>query len=315
LRAHLIKRILTIVPVIFLVSLIVFLLLHLIPGDPALVYVGEDAEPGEIERIRFEMGLDRPLYVQFGTWFVKIIRGDFGESIIYQRPVIDLILERLPVTLSFGFFAMLISLMFAIPSGILAAVNHNTYKDYFFTFIAVLGISIPGFWLSLMFISTFSLKLGWLPATGYVPLTENFWGGVECLILPSTAHALLTAAIVARMLRSSMLEVLRQDFITTARGKGLPARWVIYKHALKNAFAPTLTIIGFQIGAVIGGSIIFETIFTLPGVGQMIYTAIGDRDYPVVQGCLLIIALSFVLVNLIVDLLYSYFDPRITYEK
>ncbi len=310
-----IKRSLTIVPVILLVSLIVFLLIHFIPGDPALVFVGEDAAPGEVERIRFEMGLDQPLYVQFGTWLAMVARGDFGESIIYQRPVIDLIWERLPVTLSFGFFSMLISLMIAIPSGILAAVNQNTYKDYFFTFIAVLGISIPGFWLALMFIFTFSLKLGWLPAIGYIPLTQDFWGGVECLILPSTAHALLTAAIVARMLRSSMLEVLRQDFITTARGKGLPERWVIYKHALKNAFAPTLTVIGFQIGAVIGGSIIFETIFTLPGIGQMIYTAIGDRDYPVVQGCLLVIAFSFVFVNLIVDLLYSYFDPRITYER
>jgi len=313
-RVYIIKRILTIVPVIFLVSFIVFLLLHLIPGDPALVFVGEDADPGEVERIRFEMGLDQPLYVQFGTWFAKIIRGDFGESIIYQRPVIDLIWERLPVTLSFGFLALLISLILAIPSGILAAANQNTYKDYFFTLIAVLGISIPGFWLALIFIFTFSLKLGWLPAIGYVPLTQNFWGGLKYLILPSTSHAFLTAAIVARMIRSSMLEVLRQDFITTARGKGLPARWVIYKHALKNAFAPTLTVIGFQIGAVVGGSVIFETIFTLPGVGQMIYTAIGDRDYPVVQGCLLIVAFGFVLVNLIVDLLYSYFDPRITYE-
>ncbi len=314
-RVYVIKRIMTIVPVIFLVSVIVFILIHFIPGDPALVFVGEDAAPGEVELIRVEMGLDKPLYVQFGTWLSKIVRGDFGESIIYQRPVINLLIERLPVTLSFGFFSMLISLLFAIPAGIMAAANQNTYKDYFFTLIAVLGISIPGFWLALMFIFIFSLKLGWLPAIGYIPLTQDFLGGLKCLILPSTAHAMLTAAIVARMLRSSMLEVLRQDYITTARGKGLPERWVIYKHALKNAFAPTLTVIGFQIGAVIGGSIIFETIFTLPGVGQMIYTAIGDRDYPVVQGCLLIIAFSFVLVNLIVDLLYSYFDPRITYER
>jgi peptide/nickel transport system permease protein len=204
--------------------------------------------------------------------------------------------------------------MLAVPSGVLAAVNQNNYKDYFFTLVAVLGVSIPNFWLSLLFIIWFSMYLDWFPTTGYVSPLVDFWSWLHHLVLPAVSHGILTAAIVARMTRSTMLEVLRQDYITTAKGKGLPRRVVIIKHALKNAFAPTLTVIGFQLGNIFGGAIITETIFSLPGVGQLIYRSIGNRDYPVVQGSILLIAIAFIFINLIVDLCYSYFDPRIRYE-
>ncbi|MCG8639441.1 MAG: ABC transporter permease [Desulfobacterales bacterium] len=313
-KTYILKRIIQIVPVLFLIALMVFILLRLIPGDPVLVMVGDEAEPGMVEALRHEMGLDKPLMIQFFYWLVKIIQLDFGTSITYRMDVLPLILQRLPVTLTFGLFSTLFAVALAVPSGIIAAVHQNTYKDYLFTLLAVFGVSIPSFWLALMFIMFFSLNLGWFPATGYVSPFTDFFSGMKYLVLPCVSHGILTAAIIARMTRSTMLEVLRQDYITTAKGKGLPHRWVIYKHALKNAFAPTLTIIGFQLGNVLGGAVITETIFTLPGLGQLVYHAIGQRDYPVIQACILITAVGFVFINLMVDLLYSYFDPRIRYE-
>jgi peptide/nickel transport system permease protein len=313
-KTYVIKRLLQVIPVLFLIAGIVFFLLRLIPGDPAAIYVGANAEPGVVESIRREMGLDQPIYIQFFIWLSRVMRGDFGASIFYHLDVIQLILQRLPVTLTLGFLSMVFALLLAVPSGIMASVNQNSYKDYLFTLLAVMGISIPGFWLALMMVIFFSVKLGWFPATGYVSPFEHFLKGMHYLVLPCISQALLASAIIARMTRSTMLEVLRQEYMTTARGKGLPKVWVVGKHALKNAFAPTLTVIGFQLGNILGGAVITETIFSLPGIGQLIYTAIGQRDYPIVQGCILLTAFGFVIINLVVDLLYSYFDPRIVYE-
>jgi peptide/nickel transport system permease protein len=314
LKIYLIKRLIQSVPTLLLIAVMVFFLIRLIPGDPALVLMGEQPDPAALEAIRHEMGLDKPIYVQFLIWLSKVGRGDFGKSIVYKIEIIQLILQRLPVTLTFGGFSMLFALLIAIPSGIIASVHRNTYKDYLFTLLAVLGVSIPSFWLALMFVVFFSVKLGWFPTMGYVSPFEDFLKGMHYLILPCVSHGILSAAIIARMTRSSMLEVLRQDYITTARGKGLPKFWIIYKHAFKNAFAPTLTVIGFQLGNVLGGAVITETIFSLPGIGQFIYAAIGQRDYPVIQACILLTAVGFVLINIFVDLLYSYFDPRVKHE-
>jgi len=313
-KTYVLKRVLQVFPVLLLIAVIVFFLLRMIPGDPAAIYVGPEAEPGVVESIRQEMGLDQPVYVQFFIWISRVMRGDFGTSIFYHMDVVQLILQRLPVTLILGFLSTVFALLLAVPAGILAAVNQNNYKDYLFTLLAVLGISMPGFWLALMMIIFFSVKLGWFPATGYVSPFEHFLEGMHFFVLPCISHALLASAIIARMTRSTMLEVLRQDYITTARGKGLPKVWVVAKHALKNSFAPTLTVIGFQLGNILGGAVITETIFSLPGIGQLVFTAIGQRDYPIIQGCILLTACGFVIINLIVDLLYSYFDPRIVYE-
>jgi len=297
-----------------LIALMVFILLRLIPGDPVQIMVGDQADPAVLAAIRHEMGLDKPVMVQFFYWLARIAQGDFGQSTTYSMDVLELIWQRLPVTLTFGLFSTLFALLLAVPSGIIAAVHQNTYKDYLFTLLAVFGVSVPSFWLALMFVIFFSLQLGWFPATGYVSPYANFLEGIKYLVLPCVSHGILTAAIIARMTRSTMLEVLRQDYITTAKGKGLPKYWVVYKHALKNAFAPTLTIIGFQLGNILGGAVITETIFTLPGLGQLIYNSIGQRDYPVIQACILLTAVGFVFINLVVDMLYCYFDPRVTYE-
>jgi peptide/nickel transport system permease protein len=313
-KIYILKRIILVVPVLFLIALMVFILLRLIPGDPVQIMVGDQADPAVLAAIRHEMGLDKPVMVQFFYWLARIAQGDFGQSTTYSMDVLELIWQRLPVTLTFGLFSTLFALLLAVPSGIIAAVHQNTYKDYLFTLLAVFGVSVPSFWLALMFVIFFSLHLGWFPATGYVSPYANFLEGIKYLVLPCVSHGILTAAIIARMTRSTMLEVLRQDYITTAKGKGLPKYWVVYKHALKNAFAPTLTIIGFQLGNILGGAVITETIFTLPGLGQLIYNSIGQRDYPVIQACILLTAVGFVFINLVVDMMYCYFDPRITYE-
>jgi peptide/nickel transport system permease protein len=309
-----VKRIFFFVPTILLVMVLVFFLIHLIPGDPAAIIMGEDANPDELAVVRHELGLDKPLPVQFAVWFGKLLRGDFGRSIHSKRPVIQSIRERFPVTLTLTTLALFISVTLAVPTGILAARFHNTGKDYLFMLITLLGVSIPGYWLGLMGLLLLSVNLGWFPATGYVALTEDFWQGLRYMILPSTTLGLYMAAVVARMTRSSMLEVLRLEYITHARAKGLGEWKVLTKHALKNAFAPTLTTIGLQYGLLLGGAVITETVFSLPGLGSYVVVSIYDRDYPVVQGCILFISLVYVVINLVVDLLYGYFDPRIEYQ-
>jgi len=310
---YFIKRIIYFVPTLLVVAFIVFFLIHLIPGDPALVMLGADANKEAVASLREALGLDKPLPVQFVTWLGNVVRGNFGVSIHSRLPVVQSIKERFPVTLTLTTLALLFSLIFSIPSGILAALYRNTKKDYFFMFATTLGVSVPGFWMGLVALMFFSLKLGWLPASGFVSIWENFWGGLRYMLLPSLTLGVAMAAVVARMTRSSMLEVLNLEYITHARAKGLTEWKVIVKHAFKNAFAPTLTTIGLQYGVLLGGSVVTETVFNLPGLGKYIVVSISMRDYPVVQGCILYIAIVYLVINLAVDLLYVYFDPRIEY--
>ncbi len=292
----------------------VFMMIHMIPGDPALVILGPEATIEDVAAVRQALGLDQPLYKQFIYWVSNLAHGDFGVSIHSKLPVIDSIAERFPVTLSLTTLALIFSLIISIPSGVLAAVYHNTKKDYVFMIGSILGVSIPGFWLGLMALLVFSVNLGWFPSTGFVPMWENFWEGLRYLILPAITLGLFMAAVVARMVRSSMLEVLRLEYVTHARAKGLSEWKVMIKHALKNAFAPTLTTIGIQYGMLLGGAVVTETVFSLPGLGKYLVTSIYMRDYTVVQGCILFIALVYVFINTVVDLLYGFFDPRIQYS-
>lgn len=292
----------------------VFFLVRLIPGDPIQVMLGDGANPETIAAVREKMGLDRPLPIQFGIWLGSVVKGDFGTSIQTNRPVLQSIRERFPVTITLTTLALLFSLLLSIPTGMLAAVYRNTGKDYFFMLLTILGVSAPVFWLGLLSLLVFSVKLGWFPSIGFVPIWEDFWTGLTYLILPAVTLALHMAAVVARMTRSSMLEVLRLEYITHARAKGLGEGKVLIKHALKNAFGPTLTTIGIQYGQLLGGAVITESVFSLPGLGRYVMVSIHARDYPAVQGCILFMALIYVVINLVVDLMYTYFDPRIEYN-
>ena len=309
-----IKRLIYVIPTLLLVAVLVFFMLHLVPGDPVTVMLGTDATVEDVVRVTKELGLDQPLHTQFVLWMSNLLRGDFGLSIHSKIPVGQSIGERFPVTIVLTTLALIFSLLIALPSGVLAAVHHNTGKDYVFMLASILGVSVPGFWLGLVGLLVFSVHLGWLPATGFVSMTEDFWEGLRYMLLPAITLGLFMAAVVARMVRSSMLEVLRLEYVTHARAKGLSEWKVIVKHALKNAFAPTLTTIGIQYGMLLGGAVVTETVFSLPGLGKYLVVSIYMRDYPVVQGCILFIALVCVVINLLVDMLYGFFDPRIEYS-
>jgi peptide/nickel transport system permease protein len=309
------RRLLSIVPVLFLVSVLVFGLIHLVPGDPVMVILGTAAEKPQIEAMRAKLGLDKPVLVQYGQWIAGVLQGDLGKSIVHDEPVMSLILKRLPVTMSVAGAAMLLSLCISLPAGIIAALRHNTYTDYLFMGLVIVAVSVPSFWLALLLILLFSVKLQLLSTVGFVTIFQDFSRGIQFLILPATSLALILAAIVARMTRSSMLEVLREDYIVTALAKGTPKHLIVLKHALKNAFAPVLTIIGFQVGFLLGGTVVIEDVYSIPGVGKLVFSAITNRDYPVVQGCILMITTIYVLVNAAVDLAYAYFDPRVSFTR
>jgi peptide/nickel transport system permease protein len=311
---YVVRRFLGIVPVLVLVALGSFLLVHLVPGDPAMVMLGSDATPQQIQSLRTQMGLDRSLPEQFVLWLREILRGNLGESFFLGRPVTQALMERLPATLQLALLSLLFSLLLGIPAGILAAVRQNTWWDQVVMAIAIGGISIPSFWLGLALILVFSVQFGWLPSGGYAPLWEEFGRGLRTLILPAVSLGLMQAALIARMTRSSMLEVLRQDYVRTAKAKGLDWWRVTLRHALKNAMIPVITTVGTAFGVLLGGAVIVEIVFTYPGLGRLVVLAVQRRDYPLVQGALLLTSLMYVLVNLAVDLLYSVFDPRIEYE-
>ncbi len=311
---YVVRRMLGIVPVLVLVAVGSFLLVHLVPGDPAMVMLGSDATPQQIQMLRTQMGLDRSLPEQFVVWVREALRGNLGESFFLGRPVTQALLERLPATLQLALLALLFSLLIGIPAGILAAVRQNTWWDQAVMVTAMGGISIPSFWLGLALILVFSVQLGWLPSGGYAPLWEEFGRGLRTLILPAVSLGFMQAALIARMTRSSMLEVLRQEYVRTATAKGLADRVVILRHALKNAMIPVITTIGTAFGVLLGGAVIVEIVFTYPGLGRLVVLAVQRRDYPLVQGALLLTSVIYVLVNLAVDLLYGIFDPRITYE-
>jgi peptide/nickel transport system permease protein len=310
-----IRRLLSIIPVLWLVSAMVFVLIHLVPGDPVLVILGAAAKPEQVEMMRQRLGLDQPILIQYWDWMTALLQGDLGASIRSGEPVTRLILERMPITISVAAVALFLSLAISLPAGIIAALRHNTYTDYFFMILVILAMSIPSFWLALLLMMLFSFQLNLLPVMGWISIFDNFWGGIQYLILPSVSLAFILAAFVSRITRSSMLEVLREDYIVTALAKGTPKRFIVFKHALKNAFAPVLTIIGFQIGFLLGGTVVIEDVYSIPGVGRLILGAIANRDYPVIQGCILMVTSIVVFVNAAVDVAYAYFDPRVSFDK
>ena len=308
---YIIKRLIAMLPVLVLVSLIVFTITHLTPGDPALIMLGEEATPQALTALRHELGLDQPLPVQYFVWLSHVLRGDLGRSIRTNQPVIEAIMQRLPVTLELTILALIISMTVAIPAGIISATRRNSASDLISTTLALLGISMPSFFLAILLIFVFSLKVRWLPPMGYTPFQKGVWENLRGMVLPAITLGTAAMAIVARLTRSTLLEALQQDYVRTARAKGLREQAVIYGHALKNAMIPITTILGLQIGFLLGGAVITETIFALPGVGRLVVASIFERDFPLVQGVVLFLALMHLVVNLIVDLLYAYLDPRI----
>jgi len=302
---YIIKKIILMIPVIIGMTIVVFLLLHLSPGDPVDLIAGPRATPETIENIKINLGLDKPLIVQYFKFLINLFKGDLGTSILQQRPVTIIIKEALPVTIELGLASIIVSFFIALPLGIMAAVHRNTWKDYASMSGALVAMSLPTFWLGLMLIYFFAYKYRWFPVSGY--------GTWKHLVLPLIAISLTGIAINARMIRSSMLEVIRQDYIRTARSKGLPERVVIRGHALKNALIPVVTMLGLRIGWIIGGSVITEIIFARPGVGRLMVNAIYARDYPVVQGAMVVLTASIIIGNMIADILYLILDPRIKY--
>ncbi len=312
--AYVVRRIAGMIPTLVIVAMISFLLIHLVPGDPAIAMLGGDATPEQLSALRRDMGLDRPLFYQFVAWFSRVLRGNLGQSYYLGRPVAQAIAERLPATFSLAVLALAFAVAIGVPSGIAAAVNHNSMLDQLVMGVALLGVSLPGFWVGLSLILMFSVKLGLLPTGGYVPFSEN---PVDCLvhmIMPAVSLGFLQAGLIARMARSSMLEVIGQDYVRTAKAKGLMPRSVVMKHALRNAAVPIVTVVGNSFSVLLGGAAVVETVFTYPGLGRLVVLAVQRRDYPLVQGAILFLAATCVLVNLLVDLCYCFIDPRIRFK-
>jgi peptide/nickel transport system permease protein len=323
------------IPVLIGMSIITFAIVHAIPGDPARAIAGDKATPEQLAQIRHDLGLDRPAYVQYFYYLNGLLHGDLGTSLVTHVPIAEEIGPYLAATAELSFAAMVIAVFFGVNLGILSAWRQNSWMDYSAMLVALLGVSMPIFWLGLLEQWLFAQKLGWFPSSGRVDPRMGFEGITNFyvwdsllkgdftalgdvtmhLILPAVALGTIPMAIIARMTRSSMLEVMRSDYVRTARAKGLSEFWVIYKHTLKNACIPILTVAGMQLGLLLGGAVLTETIFSWPGVGRYIYDAIGARNYPVIQSGILVLATLFVLINLLVDLLYAWIDPRIQYGK
>jgi peptide/nickel transport system permease protein len=309
--AYILRRLVLLIPVMIVVGVVVFALVHLTPGDPAAVILGDRATPEDIQRLRDQLGLNDPLPVQFVRWFGDMLRLDFGESIFLGEPVTQALMNRVQPTVLLTLYALFIQIAIGIPAGVLAAVRYNSPLDRFFTVMAISGSAIPTFFLGIVLILVFAVRLRWLPSGGYVPPDEGMGEHLQSMILPAFALGFSAAGLLARMVRSSMLDVLREDYVRTAWAKGLPERLIIVRHALRNALIPALTIIGISVGALLGGAVVTETVFTIPGMGRLVVQSIARRDYPVIQGAIVAIALTYVLVNLVVDVLYVYIDPRV----
>ena len=322
-RVYILRRLLQIVPTILMITLVVFVMMQSIPGDPVVALLGEAYTEESAAQVRQEYGLDRSILVQYVIWVAKLVQGDWGRSILSGRPVLKDVLVRLPVTLELILLSMAVALVIAIPAAIIGALRQNTWADYTATTVAMVGVSIPEFFIGVLLLLTFSIGLGGLlPSSGWVYLPGtcptmvcgvSFWGNMQHVLMPAFALGVGRAAILTRLLRASMLEVIRTEYVTTARAKGLAERPVVFKHALKNALIPTVTVMGLQVGFLIGGAIVVETLFAMPGLGTFGIDAIIARDYQQVQGFALITALAFVVINLLVDLTYTFLDPRIRY--
>ena len=313
--AYIVRRVVAFIPTMFFVVTVVFFLTHLVPGDPAAVFVGHQlATEEKLAEIRKELGLDKPILVQYTSWLSRVVKGDFGTSIFLNRSVSEVVFETLPVTINLSILSMALTLIVSIPMGIIAAMKRNTSADAGIILFSVAGISLPHFWLGFLFILLFAVTLNWLPTSGYRPLSMGFVLWIRHMILPVLSLSLGLIALMTRMTRTSMLEILGKEYIMTARAKGL-GRWqVIYKHALRNAMIQIITVAGLSFAIILGGSIIIETVFALPGVGRLIVTAAVRRDYPVIQGAVFYLTGITLFVNLIVDVSYSLINPKITYE-
>jgi peptide/nickel transport system permease protein len=309
------RRLLSAIPVLFVVSLLTFGIIWLVPGDISAEIGGSDATADQIAQIRQQFGLDKPLLERAVQWYGNLLRGDLGYSYLLDRSVADAVFERLPVTLSLASIALVMAVVMGTLLGIAAAVHHNTWLDQSSMVAALAGLSIPDFWFGLVLIILFGVMLGWLPTGGYVPITEDFLGWVRSMTLPAFTLAITQMGVIARMTRSSMLDVLDQDYVRTARAKGMPRRTVIFKHALRNALIPIVTVTGVTAGALLSGAVVIESVFSLPGVGRLIVGSIQRRDFPIIQGGLLVTASVFVFVNLIVDMLYGALDPRVRDDR
>ena len=307
-------KILQAIPVLLLVSVLAFLLMSLLPGDPAVVIAGDQASPEAIEKVRLTLGLDRPFLEQIALWFGQLVRGNFGSSLMLNQSVLSAMGERLPVTLSLAGLSLAITLPIGILVGSIAAYYRQTWVDSAVMSVALLGVSIPGFWIAILAVILFSVILGWLPSSGYVALSANPAMWLRSLILPAAMLSLFQIGFLARMTRSAMLDVLSQDYIRTARSKGLSEWMTVGKHAFRNALIMVITALGILVSTAIGGSVVIEQVFALPGIGRLVVQGILARDYPLVQGVMLIYGFAFVAVNLTVDILYTFADPRVRYD-
>ncbi len=310
---YVLRRLVALIPVLLVVGVVVFSLVHLTPGDPAAVILGDNATPEQVQQLRHELGLDAPLYRQFVHWFGDAARLQFGQSLFLGRPVTRALLDRAQPTGLLTLYALVVATAIGVPAGIVAALRRNTLLDRALMMIAISGIAIPSFVLGILLILLFAVVLHWLPAGGYVPLMTDPGKHFRTMVMPAFSLGFASAALLARIVRSSMLDVLREDYVRTAYAKGLRTRAVVVRHALRNALIPVVTVIGLSLGGLLSGAVVTETVFNLPGMGQLVVQSVLRRDFPVIQGAVMVTATVYLLVNLVVDVLYVYLDPRIRY--
>ena len=312
---YIVKKFLMMIPIVILVSMILFLLLSTLPGDAALIAAGEYSSDEDIAELRHSMGLDQPVYVQYWNWFSRVLRGDFGKSLLTGSSITERVALRFPATLQLTILSMIVSVLIALPLGIASAVYRNSIWDSLCSFIGVIGVSMPSFWLGMLFIIFFSLNLGWLPTSGFVSILENPIEGIRHLIMPAFSIGASFAATTMRQTRNALLEVLNQDYMITAKAKGLPGYLIIWKHALRNALIPVVTVVAMQTGKLFGGAIIAETVFVIPGLRSDIVNSIMSRDYPITMALILVVAIIVIVINTFIDILYGVIDPRVGRNK
>lgn len=313
--AYITKRLLSLIPVLAVVTIAIFLIIHITPGNPAAAILGMEASEEEIQQLNQDLGLDRPILEQYTSWVANVFKGDLGDSIFMNQPVSEAIVEHITPTLSLAILAQVIAILLAIPFGIIAAYKRGSIADYTLMGISLLGMALPSFLLGLFLMLFVGVKLQWLPVAGYEPLSSGLWEHMKYLILPGISLGTIQAALITRMTRSSMLEVLNLNFIKTARSKGLHEMKVLFKHAFRSAFLPILTVIGQTFGTLVTGAVVVEAIFNIPGLGQLILNSIARRDFAVIQGVVLVVTLMYVTINLIIDLLYGAVDPRVRLDR
>ena len=313
--AYTFRRLLTIIPTLLIASILIFSFMHLMPGDPAAVMLGTNATPEQVEKLRTQLGLDEPIYIQFATWFKDAISGDLGESIFFQSPVISVIQNRAETSILVASFSMLLILTLGIPIGVISAVKYNSALDQITMGLAMLAASIPTFWLGLNLMILFSVNLDWLPSSGFPSVIESGnLSNLKYLILPCVTLAAPNSALIVRLTRSSMLDVMKEEYVKTARAKGLEESIVILKHIFRNAIISIVSALGFTFIALLSGTVVTETVFSLPGVGRLVVQSVLRRDYPVIQGIIFVVVILYVFINLLTDLSYAFLDPRISYE-